>query len=199
VATSLIYRSSSLYELAMLLLYGRHYTSRYQAIADLIPSGSTVVDLCCGPALLYHRYLQKKSVRYTGLDVNARFIAKLTRNGGEGQVWDLRTDQPLPKADHVIMQASLYHFLPEPGPIVDRMLEAAQKQIVIAEPIRNLTNSDSRVLSFLGRAFTSPGVGQHSERFTEETLDSFFAAYRSMVSFSTKIAGGREKLYVLER
>ena len=36
MATSLIYRSASVYELAMLLLYGRHYTSRYSAIAELI-------------------------------------------------------------------------------------------------------------------------------------------------------------------
>jgi ubiquinone/menaquinone biosynthesis C-methylase UbiE len=82
MATSLIYRSASLYELAMLLLYGRHYTSRYRAIAELVPVGSSVLDLCCGPALLYHRYLRTKDVQYTGLDINANFIARLLRRTG---------------------------------------------------------------------------------------------------------------------
>jgi SAM-dependent methyltransferase len=200
VATSLIYRSSSLYEMAMLLLYGRHYSSRYQAIADLIPNGSTVLDLCCGPALLYHRYLRKKSVRYTGLDLNAGFIEDLIRKGEQGQVWDLRTDRPLPMADNVIMQASFYHFLPDPSPVLERMLEAAGDQVIIAEPIRNLASSNSRLLSLLARAFTNPGAGQHqhSVRFTESTLDRFFSKYRSRVNESMLIAGGREKLYVLK-
>src|SRR5215211_4230426 len=122
----------------MLVLYGRHYPSRYRAIADLIPSGSSVVDLCCGPALLFNRYLRNKGVRYTGLDLNAGFIDGLVRNGASGMVWDLRKDDPLPEADYVLMQASLYHFLPDAAPIVERMLEAARRKVIIAEPIRNL-------------------------------------------------------------
>src|SRR5713101_4008912 len=131
MATSLIYKNTSMYELAMLLLYGRHYPSRYRAIADLIPSGSSVLDLCCGPALLYHRCLRAKSIQYTGLDLNAKFIDRLIRWGGCGQIWDLRSEEPLPSADYVIMQASLYHFLPDASPVVNRMLRAARKQVII--------------------------------------------------------------------
>lgn len=195
--TSLIYRSASVYELAMLLLYGRHYTSRYRAIAGLIPAGSSVVDLCCGPAALYHRHLRAKDVQYTGLDINANFIARLIRHGGRGQVWDLRSEEALPSADYVIMQASLYHFLPDASQVVDRMLQAARKQVIIAEPIRNLTTSDSRLLSLLGRLFTNPGVGEHSRRFTMASLADFFSGYGSRVVESLSIAGGREQVYVL--
>jgi len=197
VATSLIYKSAPVYELAMLLLYGRHYTSRYRAIAELIPTGSSVLDLCCGPALLYHRYLRAKTVQYTGLDINANFIARLIRRGGSGQVWDLRSDEALPPADYVIMQASLYHFLQDASEVVDRMLQAARKRVIIAEPIRNFATSDSRVLSLLGRLFTNPGVGEHSLRFTEASLADFFSAYASRVVESFSIAGGREQVYVL--
>ena len=199
MSTSLIYRSNSLYELAMLALYGRHYRARYRAIADLIPAGSNVLDLCCGPALLYHRCLRQKSVQYTGLDVNARFIEQLIHRGARGQVWDLRSEKPLPEADYVVMQASLYHFLPEPSPVVDRMLSAARKQVIIAEPIRNLSSSDSRLLSLAGKLFTNPGVGDHSQRFNEATLDHFFSRYRSLVQQSFLVAGGREKLFILSR
>ena len=198
MATSLIYRSAPLYELAMFLLYGRHYTSRYRAIAELIPAGSSVLDLCCGPARLYHRYLKSKAVRYTGLDINANFIARLSRQGGSGQLWDLRSEASLPSADYVIMQASLYHFLPDASKVVDRMLNAARTRVIIAEPIRNLATSDSRLLSLFGRFFTNPGVGEHSLRFTEASLADFFSRYSSRVLESFTIAGGREQVYVLD-
>lgn len=199
MSTSLIYRSSSLYELAMLGLYGRHYGSRYRALADLIPDGSSVLDLCCGPALLFHRYLRHKSVHYTGLDVNAKFIGQLRHRGADGQIWDLRNETPLPQADYVVMQGSLFHFLPEAGPVVDRMLRAARKQVIIAEPIRNLASSKVRLLALAGKLFTNPGVGNHSQRFNEASLDQFFSRYSSSVVQSYVIAGGREKVYLLAR
>lgn len=198
MATSLIYKSTEIYELAMLLLYGRHYPARYRAIAELISPGSSVLDLCCGPALLYQRYLRKKSVQYTGLDLNANFIDRLNRQGGCGRVWDLRNDEPLPAADYVIMQASLYHFLPDPSAIVNRMLQAARKQVIIAEPIRNLTTSKSRLLSLLGRLSTNPGSGDQHLRFDEASLADFFSAYSSHIVESFTIAGGREKVYLLD-
>lgn len=197
MSESFIYKSSSVYELAMLLLYGRHYPSRYRAITELIPPASNVLDLCCGPALLYRRYLRAKSVQYTGLDINAKFIEQLTRHGGGGRVWDLRSDEPLPAADYVIMQASLYHFLPDASKVVNRMLQAARRQVIIAEPVRNLTTSSSGLLSLLGRLFTNPGSGEQPLRFDEGSLAKFFSGYGSRVVQSFPIAGGREKVYVL--
>lgn len=194
---SLIYRSAALYELAMLALYGRHYPARHRAIAELVPDGASVLDLCCGPARLYHRYLRPKRIAYTGLDVNPRFIRRLTDRGVPGQVWDLRSATALPAADYVIMQASLYHFLPQPRPIVDRMLESARRQVIIAEPVRNLASSDWRLLSMLGRALTDPGAGAHAQRFTIATLDELFSCYGPRVLRSFLIAGEREKVYVL--
>jgi SAM-dependent methyltransferase len=198
VAKSLIYKSTRIYELAMLLLYGRHYPARYRAIAELISPGSSVLDLCCGPALLYERYLRKKSVQYTGLDINKKFIDRLNKQGGCGKVWDLRSEEPLPLADYVIMQASLYHFLPDASPIVNRMLRAAHKRVIIAEPIRNLATSNSRLISLLGRLFTNPGSGEQHLRFDEASLAAFFSPYSSQIVQSFTIAGGREKVYVLD-
>jgi SAM-dependent methyltransferase len=197
MSKSFIYKSTFVYELAMLVLYGRHYPSRYRAIAELIPDGSSVLDLCCGPALLYHRHLSSKAVQYTGLDINEKFVDQLIRRGANGRVWDLRSSEPLPSADYVIMQASLYHFLPEASPIVNRMLLAARNQVIIAEPIRNLTSSHSGLLSFLGRLFTNPGSAEQPLRFTEASLADFFSAYRSRVVQSFPIAGDRERVYIL--
>jgi SAM-dependent methyltransferase len=197
LAASLIYRHPLLYELAMLLLYGRHYGARYRAVARLIPAGARVLDVCCGPATLYHRYLRHKGVLYTGLDVNAKFVRQLVRRGAAGQAWDLRREEPLPGADYVVMQASLYHFLPDPAPVVDRMLRAARRRVIIAEPVRNLADSDFPLLALLARRHTDPGCGTAPRRFTEATLDRFFLDYGAQVRQTFLIPGGREKVYVL--
>ncbi|MFI6166131.1 methionine biosynthesis protein MetW [Nocardia sp. NPDC051052] len=197
MSTSLIYRNATVYELLIRALYGRYYPDRYRAVEGLVPVGASVVDLCCGPATLYTRYLRQKSVDYTGLDRNKRFVTTLIKAGGQGKVWNLTSDAPLPEADYVVMQASLYHFLPQATPVLDRMLSAARKQVIIAEPVRNMSSSNNRVLAAIGQRFTNAGDGAQAHRFTETTLDEFFRPYVARVVRQELIAGGREKLYVL--
>jgi hypothetical protein len=183
----------------MLILYGRGYWERYRIISELIPQGSSVLDLCCGPATLFHRYLKRKAVCYTGLDINRGFVERLSANGATGAVWDLEEDRPLPRSEYVLMQASLYHFLPNALPIVERMMAAAKKQVLIAEPIRNLADSQNPVLALLARKFTNPGTRDQPNRFDEARLDALLEPYqkRGQVLKSRLIAGGREKLFIL--
>src|SRR5215471_3027055 len=148
--------------------YGRGYRERYRAIADLIPQRSTVLDVCCGPGILYQRYLRQKSVVYTGLDINEKFVRRVIGYGGAGEVCDLRSERPLPPADYVVMQASLYHFLPDPTAIISRMLAAARTALIVAEPVRNLTHSRSRPVRWLARSITDPGVGIQPYRFNRQ-------------------------------
>jgi SAM-dependent methyltransferase len=197
MSTSLVYRSPLIYDAVMIALYGRHAFSRCSAIADLIPDGASVLELCCGPGTLYRRHLRGKRVQYTGLDINPRFVSRINAMGTAGQVWDLQQDTPLPKAYYVVMQASLYHFLPDPAPVVDRMLTAADRQVIVAEPIRNLADSRVPLLASLARRQTDPGTGAQARRFNEASLDAFFARYAPRVERSFLIPGGREKVYVL--
>src|SRR5262245_23908878 len=90
LATSPIYKSTTIYELAIFALYGRHYSSRCREVADLIAAGSSVLDLCCGPARIYRRYLREKSIDYTGVDISQKFVNRLIARGARGVVWDLR-------------------------------------------------------------------------------------------------------------
>lgn len=197
--TSFIYRSGFIYEVVMAGLYGRKYLERLRAVADLIPNECSVLDLCCGPATLYRRHLRDREVRYTGLDINSKFVESLSEQGGTGISWDVAGNRPLPEADYVIMQASLYHFLPDPTPIVDRMLAAARTSVVIAEPIRNLADSKIRTLAWMARKMTNPGTGDRHNRFNESMLDRFFEPYQACgrIVASYRIAGNREKLYIL--
>ena len=198
MSTKLIYKNAALYEFANLALYGRHHAARYRIMADLIPERSSVVDLCCGPATLYHRYLRSKLVRYTGLDISPAFIEALNKRGSHGLVWDLRSDKALPRADYVVIQGALYFFLPDPSTLIARMLAAATRQVIIAESIRNLSSSRIPFISNVAMRLAGAVKGNHPPRFTEETLDRLFQDYPSEGKRSFKIPGGRDKVYVLE-
>jgi SAM-dependent methyltransferase len=197
---SLIYNSALMYEAVMRLLYGRWYNERYQSVADLIGEGSSVLDVCCGPGTLFQRYLKAKRVRYTGLDINRHFIDRLCAGGATGVVWNLKENRPLPRAEYVIIQSSLYHFLPDASSLVDRMIAAAEKQVLIAEPIRNIADSRIRPLAFLACKLTNPGTEDQPSRFDLARLDALMERYRRRghATRSQLIAGGREKLYILQ-
>ena len=62
----------------MMALYGRHYRERQRVVADLVPAGASVVELCAGPGFLYRRHLEKKDVRYKGLDLSRKVRRRRT-------------------------------------------------------------------------------------------------------------------------
>ena len=198
-APSLIYRSAAGYELVMRALYGRHYRARLRAVADQVPSGSSVLELCPGPGALYRRHLRGRVSAYTGVEVNAGFADHLRRLGATVVQRDLTAPGPLPEADVAIIQASLYHFLPAADTIVQQMLTAARQRVIIAEPIRNLSSSRLGWLAALGRHGTDPGAGDgHEQRFDEGSLDRLMAAYGDVTTAAFTIPGGREKVFVLD-
>ena len=182
----------------MRALYGRHYAARMSAVAEQVRVGSSVLELCCGPGTLYLRYLRARTSGYIGLDVNRGFVARLRRAGVDARSLDLADVKvSLPTAEVVIMQASLYHFLPNAAQIVDRMLDAAAQRVIISEPVRNLASSDHRWVGALGRRAADPGVGGHAARFTEATLDELMSRWSGRVLASFHVPGGRERVYVL--
>jgi SAM-dependent methyltransferase len=214
MSTSIFYRHPWLYEGLMRVLYLGGYKQRSQALAALIPEGSSVVDVCCGPGTLYFSYLRLRHVTYTGLDINRAFVNRLVAFGHNeawhdneprrprvsGMVWDASAERPLPRADYLVMQASLYHFLPDPRPLVDRMLVAAKEKVILTEPVRNLADSKNPALAWLSRKLTNPGTGDQPRRFNEARFENFIDEYRAegrVIEFYP-IAGGRERLCVLQ-
>jgi SAM-dependent methyltransferase len=195
---SLVYRSAAGYELLMRVLYGRHYAARMRAVADQVPDAASVLECCCGPGTLYLRHLRGRTSDYVGIDVNERFVARLRRRGVDARRLDLAAEQvELPHADVVILQASLYHFLPDAARILDRMVAAAGERVIVSEPVRNLAASRVPLIARLGARATDPGVGEHAQRFTEESLAALMAHYRERVLKAFPIPGGREMVYVL--
>ena len=109
-------------------------------------------------------------------------MERLRRLGARRCELDLADRRPpLPEADVVIMQASLYHFLPGADAIVERMLAAARERVIIAEPIRNLSTSRLPLVARLGRrGRPTRGAGDgHAQRFDEPALDRLMAPLRA--------------------
>jgi len=191
-----VYRSAALYEAVMRVLYGRHYGARQRAIAALIPEDSTVLELCCGPGTLYRRHLAGKRVRYLGLDINQGFLRRVRRSGAEAREWDVRSPDPLPPADYVLMQASLYHFMDDPRPLIRRMVAAARREVILAEPVHNVAKQPGPLGAIAAR-LTDPGTGPQPDRYDEPSLDRVLEPFASLVRDRTLLPGGREKVYVL--
>ena len=195
---SLIYRSPWLYDGVMAALYGRHGAMRLSMVAAEVPPASAVLECCCGSGRLYRRHLRGRVTGYIGLDVSDRFVAALRRAGADARVADLaREDGPLPAADVVILQASLYHFLPDPSRLIDRLLAAARDRVIISEPIRNLSSSRVGAIAQLARRATDAGADGSADRFDEATLGAALSPYSERVLRAFPIPGGRDKVYVL--
>lgn len=195
--TSLVYRSPLAYRVVMAVLYGPYYKARSRSVAALVPPGASVLELCCGPGTLFLGHLRAKGVRYRGFDLNPVFVGALRRHGVDARVRDVGEPTPLPPADVVLIQASLYQFLPDGGAVVDRMRAAARDTVIVSEPVRNLVSSRWGPVARIAARSASPGDREHPDRFTEASLDAFMAGYGDAVLESRMIPGGRDKVYVL--
>ena len=192
---SLVYWHPRLYEGAMRLLYGRHYRARYAEIAQRVELGASVVDLCCGDCRLYTQELNGLAGSYQGLDFNAQFVRHARKLGIPAQLWDFRRD-PIPEADVIVLQGSLYQFMQDHVEVIERMLVAARHTVIIAEPIRNFASGSSVVVSWVAKRMANPGTRPMPMRFTEGALKELFR--RFPVREWVAIAGGRELLGVLD-
>ncbi len=192
-SASLIYSNEWLYRALMRVLYGRHFEARYRALADEIPDQSTVVDLCAGDCYLYRRYLRAKSVKYLGLDLSPAFVKAAQKHGVPAREFDLWREE-IPRGDLVLMQASLYQFLPEAEKIIAKMLAAARHQVIIAEPVRNLSSSRLAWLAQLSRLLTNPAKNESSYSGARFNENSLLEVFKSFPAFQRAffIPGGRE-------
>jgi hypothetical protein len=181
----------------MRALYGRGFQARYRSLSALIEPDADVFEVCAGDAYLYERYLGPRGIRYRGGDLNPAFVRHAQRRGVPLSLLDLREDE-VPAADYVVIQASLYQFMPDERALIDKLLRSARRMLLVAEPIRNLSSSGPRVLRWLAQRSADPGDGHKATRFDERGLDALFQThYRDRIAHVAVTPGGREKIYGL--
>ncbi|MEH2066864.1 MAG: methionine biosynthesis protein MetW [Nostoc sp.] len=197
---SLIYLNPTFYNLTMRLIYGKGFYDRYERIASLIPENSTVLEACCGDCYLYKHYLLPKNVKYTGLDINRSFISSAKKLGINVIYHDLLSRDYIPEAEYTIIQASMYHFLPNNVDFIyKKLFKATKKEIIIVEPIKNFSTSSNLIIKFISRYLANPGTGHATKRFTSTTFEEFCYRYSGNLKDLFKIANGREMCAVFKK
>jgi trans-aconitate methyltransferase len=176
---SITYWHPKIYSLLMRISYGKGYIGRYTAIRDLIPNSSSVIDVCCGDCKIYS-YLLNKDINYTGVDFNPYFVKEARRKGINARLFDINKEE-IPRADYILMQASLYQFFPYQHEILEKLFKAASKSLILSEPIKNKTHSTSKIISFLGVALNNPGDGIKGFRFNLLSLKEVLAPFQKNI------------------
>lgn len=165
---SLIYSSPLLLGLLLRIKYGRYYHYRLKRVAQEVPEGARVVDLCCGDCAVYLQYLHKKGVDYLGIDINSRMARLVNEKGARVIVADVRTYN-IPPCDVLLCLGSLYQFSNE----LTHMFQSAQQvadKIVLLEPVENMACSKNALIANLAARMTDFGEGPVSFRFQEDAL-----------------------------
>ncbi len=189
-----VYEVPALYRLLMLLGYGPDYAARYALVADRIGEPDDVLEVCCGHLGLYRHLARRGLVRsYVGLEQSPAMLRLARRRGVDVRAFDVRAGGTLPAAGTVIMQASLYQFHDIADTLLPRLWAAARRLLVIAEPVRNLSQSRFGVARWAARALTRTSDSRiHTFRYTEASLLELYRRCGVPVSRVDRTPGGRE-------
>ena len=193
---SFIYRNNFIYSLFIRILYGKFYNNRYRKIGELIPSNISVLDICCGDCRLYENEL-KNRVKYIGIDINHMFLKTAAKKGIDVKRLDIRYEN-LPKSDYLILQASLYQFIPNHKDIVDKMIRAAGDKVIISETVVNVSSSKLPLIAYFAKYSANPATGHTTQRFTSKTFIEFIKNnYSELLEDCFLHSSGKELLVVL--
>lgn len=186
--TGFMYWNPAFYRYIMHIIYGKYFYSRYKTVSDLLPNNVDVVDICCGDCYIT-KFLVEKKINYLGLDLNPKFINYNSGRGIMSKLFNLKTDT-IPPADYIIMLGSLYQFIPNHRVVMDELISAANKAVIILEPIRNIAASDSPMIAFLANLATKVNGESMPYRFAKTELLELFSDYKARLI--KEIEGGRE-------
>jgi hypothetical protein len=143
-----LYQHPWIYDFALYGLYHGDPQARFKQVANEIPEGASVVDLCTGTSFLF-KQLQDRCPNYQAFDINPRLVKHLQKQGINAQCFDVRTDT-IPQADVVTMCSSLYHFHPNCRDIIQQMQNSAHQKVIVLEPVHNAKNSRFASMRWLG-------------------------------------------------
>lgn len=197
--SSPFYSHPLLYQALIRFLYRKNFNERYQLVADQIPAGASVADVCAGDAYLYFHYLKQKSVSYIALDNSRNFGKWAVNQGVDYRNFNLFNDD-IPVVDVVVMMGSLFQFKPSEKEVLQKMISSARHEVIITEPVSNLSSSHIGLVARLANRLTTPfEVPSHytGERFNEEQFVKFISSFHQLQK-KELIAGGREMLAVFK-
>ncbi len=167
---SIIYWHPWLYRLAMRAIYGREYKERYRIIAREA-GNMEVLDLCCGDCKL-----SEYVVGYKGIDLNDNFVRSARMRGINAIKMDIMKEG-ISKAECIVMQDSLYQFIPNHEKIIKKILKSSKKAI-ISEAGISLGQSRNPIISIIAKKLTNTSK-HHPQRFTKKQLYSIYKKFNA--------------------
>lgn len=193
-----IYWHPWLYRKIMQLAYGKQFKTRYEILAQYVPDNCELLELCMGDACFYQEYLKGKQVKYSCADINPVFVNAAKRKGLNASLIDISKDE-IPASDFILMQAALYHFIPNEKQIIQKLLDACRKAVIISENIDNLSNDASPLKSWIGEQLSKAKSGQSKLKFTRESLKECFAGFSHYISAWKESPDSKEIIIVLQK
>ena len=79
------------------------------------------------------------------------------------------------------MQASLYQFIPNEKKILEKLLNATKKYLIISEPVINYSQSRSKLISKIARLLNNPGDGIKEKRFNLESFKKTLTPFKKNI------------------
>jgi SAM-dependent methyltransferase len=193
----LFYANSRLYRTLMAVTYRQHWAERFRAVADWVPDGAQVLDVCCGDGSLAEHL--PPNTRYRGLDRSGALLRAGRKRGRPVEWFDVCSGS-LPKAEVVVCQVSLYQFHPKTEQLLERLFEAATRRLIVSESVWSLTRSKLPLVApVVAWAMRANDWSDGYFRFTPEELERLFAAYRPSLRHQGAICGGMDRLFVLDK
>lgn len=176
---SITYWHPLIYSFLMRLSYKNHYRNRYEVLWNLLEPGSSLIDVCCGDGKL-HDFIKDKNIDYLGLDFNPTFVRVAAKKGINSRMFNIYTDE-LPQADTILLQASLYQFIPKHHFVLDKCLKAARKQLIVCEAVKNHACSKSKIIRAIAQKLNNPGDGPKQDRFDIHTFQQALQPFRKHI------------------
>ena len=179
-------------------LYGAYYESRYTHLQKVIPDNCQLLELCMGDMLFYEKYLKPKNIQYSCADVNPVFVNNAKSKNIDSVLIDMLEDE-IPKSDYILLQGALYHSIPDQQKLIAKLLNSANKQLIISECVKNVSNSSNGVVSILAAFMSKAKTGQSKIKFTEETLKEAFAGFEKNIVQWIEHEDSMETIIVLQK
>lgn len=193
-----IYWHPFFYRCAMKLVYGNRFISRYANLQKHIPENSNVLELCMGDAFFYLNFLKQKNINYKCADINEVFVRSAKGKNIDAGLINIYTDE-IPNCDHILLQGSLCYFIPNQKQIIQKLLKACNKELIISENIENLSNSKSFFKSFIAEKLSASKFGQSKIKFTKESLIETFSGFKPYIKVWEESPGNKEIIIVLKK
>jgi len=164
----------------MQFLYGFRYFKRYKyAISNI--NGESVLELCFGDIVIADFCFRNK-IKWTGYDINQRFVNRAIKKGHNAMFCDLRTFKKITKADNCIIVGSLYHFIDIINSFMQLIFNSADR-VIISEPIKNISSGNKRINRFAA-LLSNAGNGHETFRFSEHGLIKTLEYYSEKYNFT---------------